>query len=116
MTESQIQSDIRVALNKADTRAWRNNIAKLNVKGRWIDYGIPGKGGSDLIGCHSITIQPHHVGRKVAVFLAIECKSPNGRIKPEQQRFINFIQDKGGIAGVARSVDEAEEIIREYER
>ncbi len=115
MTESTIQNEIRAALNTGDTRAWRNNIAKVNVRGRWIDFGIPGKGGSDLIGFHSLRITPDMVGRKVAVFTAIECKSPNGKIKPEQQRFIDFVTASGGIAGVARSAEEARQIIKNYE-
>jgi hypothetical protein len=116
MTESQIQQEIRIKLNHADTRAWRNNIAKLKVRGRWIDYGIPGKGGSDLIGLHTITIRPDHVGKRMAVFLAVECKSPTGKATPEQSNFIRYIQDAGGIAGVARSADEATNLIKDYER
>lgn len=114
MTESEIQSEIIAACNKAETRAWRNNIAKLQVRGRWVNYGIPGVGGSDLIGFHTMTIEPHHVGRKIAVFLAIECKSATGKATPEQQNFIKFISDRGGIAGIAHSATEAVTIIEEY--
>jgi hypothetical protein len=112
MSESEIQQEIRVALNKADVRAWRNNIAKLKVKGRWINYGLPGVGGSDLIGLVSKTITQDMVGSKVAVFLAVEVKSKTGKIKPEQQRFIDFIKSKGGIAAVCRSKEEAENLIQ----
>lgn len=112
MTESEIQQEIRVALNKADTRAWRNNIAKFQVKGRWINYGIPSVGGSDLLGFVAKTITPDMVGSRVAIFLAIEVKSKTGKVKPEQQRFIDFVKSKGGIAGVCRSKEEAEELIK----
>jgi len=115
MTESKIQSDIIAACNKAETRAWRNNIAKLQVRGRWVSFGIPGKGGSDLIGFHTMTIEPHHVGQKVAVFLAIECKTASGKATPEQKNFIQFVQSRGGIAGVARSAAEAVKLINEYQ-
>lgn len=114
MTESSIQSEIIAACNKSETRAWRNNIAKLQVRGRWVNFGIPGAGGSDLIGLHTMTIEPHHVGKKVAVFLAIECKSATGKATPEQQNFIKFITERGGIAGIARSATEAIKIIEEY--
>jgi hypothetical protein len=115
MTESKIQSEIITACNKAETRAWRNNIAKLQVRGRWVSFGIPGKGGSDLIGFHTMTIEPHHVGQKVAVFLAIECKTASGKATPEQKNFIQFVQSRGGIAGVARSAAEAVKLINEYQ-
>jgi hypothetical protein len=110
--ETRLQNQIRNALSTGPTRAWRNNIAKLRVRGRWMDFGIPGKGGSDLIGLHSMTIEPHHVGQTMAVFLAVEVKTATGRPTAEQKRFIEFVQSAGGIAGIARSVDEALELIK----
>lgn len=114
MKESEIQEHIRAACNTGNTRAWRNNIAKLNVRGRWINYGIPGPGGSDLLGLHTLTVTPDHVGCRVAVFTAIECKNAGGRIRPEQQNFIDFVKKYGGIAGIARSPNEALSIINEF--
>lgn len=114
-TESEVSNEIRAALNTRENRAWRNNIAKIQVRGRWINYGIPGPGGSDLIGMHSMTIQPHHVGKRVAVFMAIEVKSPTGKPSPEQVAFIEFVNEHGGIAGVARSAEEALTIISNYQ-
>ena len=114
MTESEIQEHVRAACNTGNTRAWRNNIAKLNVRGRWINYGIPGPGGSDLIGFHTITIQPEHVGTEVAVFMAIECKNAVCKLRPEQENFLNFIKNAGGIAGVARSTEDAHAMINDY--
>lgn len=107
MTESEIQENIRAALNTGDTRAWRNNIAKVKLGSRWVNFGIPGNGGSDLLGLHTITITPEMVGRRVAVFLAVECKSQKGRATADQSAFIHFIRKAGGIAGVARSPEEA---------
>lgn len=115
MTESQIQRDIRIHLNKGSTRAWRNNIAKLKVRGQWVNYGIPGIGGSDLIGFHSITITPDMIGQRVAVFLAIECKSATGKPSPAQTNFLDFVTASGGIAGVANSAESALNIITQYQ-
>lgn len=115
MNEATIQEHIRAACNTGKTRAWRNNIAKLQVRGRWVNYGIPGPGGSDLIGLHSLTITPEMVGCRVAVFTAIECKSPTGKPTAEQTAFINFIAEIGGISGVARSADDALAIINSYQ-
>jgi hypothetical protein len=113
MKESTIQQEIIAACNKADTRAFRNNVAKLQVRGRWVNFGLC-VGSSDLIGFHTMTIEPHHVGKKVAVFLAIECKSASGRATAEQENFIQFVKCRGGIAGVARSAAEAVKLINEY--
>ena len=50
----------------------------------------------------------------MAVFTAIEVKSATGRASKEQKNFIKRIHDCGGIAGVARSLDDAESIVNLY--
>ena len=69
------------------------------------------KGSADLIGYRTITITPDMVGQQVAVFLSIEVKNPTGRIRPEQQAWMETVQAAGGIAGVARSVEDALRIV-----
>jgi hypothetical protein len=51
------------------------------------------------------------VGQEIAQFAAVEVKSARGRVRPEQQQFIEHIRNAGGIAGIARSVDEAKTIL-----
>jgi hypothetical protein len=51
------------------------------------------------------------VGSIVAVFTSIEVKTPTGRLRPEQQQWLNAVQAAGGIAGVARSVEDAQRIM-----
>ena len=51
------------------------------------------------------------VGQQVAVFLSIEVKTPTGRIRPEQQQWLETVQAAGGIAGVARSVEDAKALL-----
>lgn len=117
MKESKIQKDIQIFLNKDQSRVFRNHTGKVQCKrtGQWHVFGIPNSGGgSDLLGFVSKTITPEMVGSKVAVFLAIEVKSKTGKVKPEQQRFIDFINEKGGIAGVARSQEDAKNLIQNY--
>jgi hypothetical protein len=53
-----------------------------------------------------VTITPDMVGRTVAIFTAIEVKTPTGKPTPEQLHFVNRVKDLGGIAGIARSVDD----------
>ena len=58
-----------------------------------------------------MTVTPEMVGQQVAVFLSIEVKTPTGRIRPEQQAWLETVQAAGGIAGVARSVEDALRIV-----
>ena len=53
------------------------------------------KGVSDILG-----ILPD--GR----FLAIECKSPSGKTTTEQDRFLASVNARGGLAFVARGLDD----------
>ncbi len=55
-------------------------------------------GSSDLIGCA--------MRGEVAVFLAVEVKSPTGRATPQQTQFLEAVRQAGGIGILARSVDE----------
>lgn len=115
MKENETSNEIRAVLNTGKTRAFRNNIARINHQGRWINFGIPGKGGSDLIGFHTLTIKPDMVGKRVAVFLAVECKSSKGKLTSEQTAFIEYVKSSGGIAGVANSAESALNIITQYQ-
>ena len=111
MTEQQIQQEIRFALSQGDCRLWRNNTGKLQAAdGRWVDFGLC-KGSSDLIGLRRVVIEPHHVGQTLAVFSAVEVKTPKGRPSADQVQFISTIKNLGGLAGIARSVAEANTII-----
>jgi hypothetical protein len=51
------------------------------------------------------------VGCRVAIFTAFEVKSAKGRVRPEQQAFIDNVKAAGGIAGVVRSVEEAKSLL-----
>lgn len=65
------------------------------------------KGGADLIGWTVREIRPEHVGQRWAVFTAIEVKDGSGRANSDQQRFLQTVEDAGGIAGIARSEQDA---------
>ena len=112
MSEQQAQQSIRLALSRGPVRLWRNNTGTLRDRqGRPVKFGLC-KGSSDLIGLRSITIGPEHVGQTMAVFVAVEVKSPTGRPTPDQQAFIDTVQSLGGLAGIARSVDDAAAILQ----
>lgn len=62
--------------------------------------GLP-KGFSDLCGCR----------RSDGRFIAIECKTRIGRVRPEQEQFLSAMQEAHALAGVARSPEDAIKII-----
>jgi hypothetical protein len=107
VTEQQIQQHIRLTCSTGATRLFRNNTGTLRDQhGRPVSFGLA-KGSADLIGWRTVTITPEMVGQQVAVFTSIEVKTPTGRVKPEQQQWLDAVQAAGGIAGVARSVEDA---------
>ena len=107
MSEQQIQQHIRIACGTGDTRLFRNNTGTLRDQhGRPVTFGLC-KGSADLIGWKRVTITPEMVGTTVAVFVSIEVKTATGRLRPEQQQWLDAVQAAGGIAGVARSVQDA---------
>ncbi|MFP4561588.1 MAG: VRR-NUC domain-containing protein [Thiohalorhabdus sp.] len=77
---------------------------------RRVSYGLH-PGSPDLVGWRSIEITPDMVGATVAVFVGVETKAKGGRVQPNQRNFLETLQQGGGLAGVARSVDEAVEIV-----
>lgn len=111
MSEQRIQQEIRLACGRGDVRLWRNNTGCLkDLSGRMVRFGLA-PGSSDLIGLRRIKIGPEHVGQELAVFCAIEVKDSRGRASPQQLNFIKHVQDFGGFAGIARSVEEAQQIL-----
>ena len=101
-TESLIQNQIRVGLSKAGHTVFRVNVGKVRMAdGRYFDTGLP-KGFPDLFG-----FRPD--GR---IFF-IEVKNETGKVRPEQEKFIEQMRKRGALAGVARSVADAMEIVNE---
>ena len=107
MSEQRIQQEIRLALSRGPVRLYRNNTGTLRDQhGRPVQFGLA-VGSADLIGWRTVTITPDMVGQRVAVFTSIEVKSATGRLRPEQQQWLEAVQAAGGIAGIARSVEDA---------
>jgi hypothetical protein len=107
-TEKQIQSQILLALgSRPDVRLFRNHVGGVRGEdGRWHDFGLA-KGSADLIGWQSIEVTPEMVGRRLAVLVSIEVKGPGGRVRPEQKNWAEQVARVGGVAVIARSVEEA---------
>lgn len=104
MSEGDIQRLIMLRLTRFG-RIFRNNVGMAYTKkGRPVRFGLC-KGSSDLIGWTSVN--------GVAVFTAVEVKRPKGKPTPDQLRFIEMVRSAGGIAGIAHSENEAEQIVKE---
>lgn len=136
MSEQNIMRSIMVAVSRAGARVFRNNVAMAWV-GEWKRYVSPTKvtvgpgdvvirnarplhaglceGSSDLIGITPVVVRPDHVGQKLGVFTALEVKTPEGHVTPEQANFVEQISLAGGIAGIARSDDEALALLGKFE-
>lgn len=136
MGEHEIQQRILLACGSGNARLWRNNVGTGwagpstrvtagNVRavaqglrpgdvvirgGRPLHAGLC-LGSSDLIGYRSLTVQPEHLGQRVAVFAAVEVKSATGRASSQQTAFLDHIRTAGGCAGIARCVEDAHRIL-----
>ena len=125
--ETRTQTEIMLHVgNRADARVFRNHVAGVAYQGKLKRDAIaPGvsiiedvrvvtcglaPGSSDIVGWKMIRVEPQHVGRLLAVFTAIEVKEATS-LRAEQKRFLALLRDMGGIAGVARSKEDAQRII-----
>ena len=129
MSEHVTQQRILLACGSGSVRLWRNNVGTgwagqatkvtpgnlrtvsqalrpgdvVIRQGRPLHAGLC-VGSSDLIG--------YRVVDRVAQFVALEVKSATGRPTAQQVQFLDHINAVGGLAGIARSVDDAAAILR----
>ena len=103
--EQGIQAAILALLRAYRIKCWKNNTAGIFVKARntYIPSHAPGV--SDILG-----VLPG--GR----FLAVEVKASKGKVSPHQQQFIDSINQEGGLAFVAHSVEEVQQKLHDYLR
>lgn len=114
MSEAPIMRRIQLELAKYGLRLFRNNVGMLtDAAGNKVRYGLC-NGSSDLIGLTPVVITPEMVGRRVAIFTAIEVKDKT-KLTAEQQNFINFVLSAGGIAFKANSEAEAVKLYKTVE-
>jgi hypothetical protein len=109
--EQTIQQHIRLACSSGNCRLFRNNTGTLkDANGRPVQFGLC-KGSADLIGWTTRTVTQDMVGTQVAVFTSIEVKAATGKLRPEQRQWLDAVQAAGGVAGVARSVADAQQLL-----
>jgi penicillin-binding protein-related factor A (putative recombinase) len=97
MTESAIQKQIINYLkNRPDIFFFRNNVGRK--KNMYFGY----KGSGDLLG----------IMRPSGRFISIEVKQEKGECSEEQIQFMAMINSMGGIAFIAKSVDDVVEKLK----
>lgn len=104
--EGEVQREIRLAAGRAVPGCvlWRNNCgvavhAPGTDRESVVRYGVGGNGGSDLLGILTLA-------SGLGVWIAVEVKTPTGRVSPEQKLFGQLVERCGGVFVVARSVDD----------
>lgn len=109
LKETTLMQRIMLAASKIPgVRLFRNNTGFDSAAK--VKYGLC-VGSSDLIGWKTITIEPKHVGQKIAVFVALEVKTESGRPTKDQLNFIDVVDHSGGHAGIVRSDKDAEVLL-----
>lgn len=104
--EAPLYAELQLAAPDKRARLFRNQVGMYRLEdGRVIRSGLA-TGSSDLIGWAAYTIAAEDVGRRVAVFLSVEAKSDRGRLRAEQRKWLDQVHADGGIALLARSVED----------
>lgn len=103
--ESAIQQQILEYLQFKGIFCWRNAVGSREVirNGKKKVYMFGKKGISDILG-----VMPD--GR----FLAIEVKTKKGKTSQYQTMFLNDVANMGGVAFVARSIDDVDFFFKHY--
>lgn len=100
MTESDIMHSIMITISGRGHLIFRANVGKvLTADGRWFSTGLP-KGFPDLFGV-----------RKDGKAFFIEVKTQSGNLRPEQKKFLAAMEKRKIISGVARSSEDAVNIV-----
>lgn len=101
MKETVIQASILALLKVHAKVAWakRANSGAARLKGQYVRFGFPGC--SDIIG-------QLYDGR----FLAIEVKTDDGKPTEEQQKFLARVNRHKGVAGICRSVQDVDKLLK----
>lgn len=119
MNERDITNPLLKAASKVGARLFRQNVGRgwvgrlvsqkdgtvVLANARVLHAGLC-KGSSDVIGWMPVVITPDMVGRRIAVFTALEVKTPGVPTTDEQANFVRAVRESGGYAAVVRNVED----------
>jgi len=128
--ETALLKAIQMDLSNGRTRLWRNQVGEAwqgivtpAPSGPWapgsliiqhprrINFGLC-TGSADLVGYTTVAVTADMMGQHVAVFTGVEVKSGSGRASEEQKAWLSVVTQAGGFSGIARSIQDAREILR----
>lgn len=128
MTGEQSETNIvRQCLERASKlghRLWRQQVGTGWIgKSRKLDDGsviiqnarpfhAGFEGLLDTGGFALITVTPEMVGKRIPLFTEIEVKTKTGAVLDAQRKRIAYIRSIGGYAGIARSADDVDRIVK----
>lgn len=115
MNEARLAPLLRLEAAKWGGFLWRNNSGAFqDERGNFVRYGLANDSAklnavlksSDLIGFTPVVIQAQHVGMRLAVFTAVECKhdgwrAPRDDRERAQQAFVDLVASNGGFGSFA---------------
>lgn len=126
MTETNITRTILLEITKRlkNVRLFRNNTGvgwqgnsvhrtscEILIKNpRPLNAGLC-PGSADLIGWTTVEITPDMIGHKIAIFTALEVKTPSGRTSDEQAKFLSIVHAAGGIAEIVTNENAAFDVL-----
>lgn len=94
--------------SRPDMRLFRNNVGvAVYPDGSRVAYGLC-PGSADLIGWRIVAV----AGHRIAQFVAIEVKGETAPVRPTQRNFLERVTEAGGVAVLARSLDDVREALR----
>jgi hypothetical protein len=130
--ETKVMNDIQVNFIELEkhSRIYRNNVGqgwqgkvhhvtkpKQAMPGdiiirfpRILNAGLC-HGSSDLIGWTSKIITPDMVGKRVAIFTALEVKMPGEKLDKHQKVFDTVVRDNGGVSGLVTSFEDVKALV-----
>ncbi len=124
--EINIQNTARKEASKELDMRLFNNPRGLAYKknGEPVKYGLGPNGASDTIGFTVVEITPEMIGRKLAIFTAIEFKrdrkevdkwfKSSGKREVQQRGFVDAVNAQGGISGVACETVDLRKILDKF--
>jgi hypothetical protein len=121
MSESLVQSKVRLICARLGWYLWRNNRGAFkDATGRWVRYGLGNDSkkfgdkvkSSDEIGWRKVVITQAMVGKTIAQFVSLECKpegwefNPNDEHEVAQKVWIDLVNKDGGYAAFISDPDQ----------
>lgn len=115
--ETNVWKKMQLDLSPDGFRLFRNQRYKGKTeKGFWVDCGVGGDGGMDLVGYRKTIITPEMVGKTIAIYTEIDAKTKDG-MKRKNKSFIDQsaraerIRLDGGIAGICTCPEDVKKLL-----